>query len=400
MNLSKRALNIEPSMTLAVTQLIKDLQRDGKDVVVLSAGEPDFPTPEHIAQAGREAITKGFTKYPPVPGIPELREAIRDHLEEFYKISYEPAQIIVTVGAKQALIEAMLALLDPGDEAIVPVPCWVSYPEQVKLAGGIPIPIEREFQTGFRLRPEQVVEKISAKTKLIILCNPDNPTGIVMEEEDMRGIADLAIRHRFFVLVDEIYSRLVYDGRAHISFASLSEEVKRQTITVNGFSKTYAMPGWRLGYAAGPTEVIQAMSAIQGHFTTSASTISQWAGVAALQGPQEPVEFMRSEYDRRRQYIVRRLQAMEGVKCSVPQGAFYVYPNISAWYGRRFGRKAIKGSLDFCQEMINQAGIGLVPGVGFLQEGCVRISYACSIDQIEKGMDRMESFLSAHYRGQ
>ncbi len=394
MSLSKRALNIEPSGTQAVTQRMRDLRREGKDVLAFSSGEPDFPTPEHIARAGHEAIEKGFTKYPPTPGLQDLREAIRDHLEEYYNIVYEPAQVIVTVGAKHALIEAMMALLDPGEEVIVPVPCWVSYPEQVKLAGGVPVVIERGVEENFRIRPEQVAEKITPRTKLIILCNPDNPTGAVMEEEDIRGIAKLALKHRLYVISDEIYSRLTYDGHTHISFAGISEEVKEQTITINGFSKAYAMTGWRLGYAAGPGKLIRAMTAIQGHFTSGATAISQWAGVAALRGPQEPVERMRLEYDRRRQSMVQRLEAMEGIRCNVPQGAFYVYPDVSTWFGRKISGREISGSLDFCQAMIDQAGIGLVPGVGFLQEGYARITYACSMEQIQEGMTRMEQCLS------
>ncbi|MBW2149454.1 MAG: pyridoxal phosphate-dependent aminotransferase [Deltaproteobacteria bacterium] len=263
MILSQRANKIEPSGTNAVTQRIRDLKRQGKDVLAFSSGEPDFPTPEHIALAGHEAINKGFTKYPPTTGLPELREAIRDHLEEYYHIAYEPGQVIVTVGAKQALIEVMMALLDPGDEVIIPVPCWVSYPEQVKLADGVPILIERKVEDNFRLRPEQVAEKITPRTKLMIFCNPDNPTGTVMQEEDIRGIAELALKHRFYVISDEIYSRLTYDGRTHTAFAGISEKVKQLTITVNGFSKAYAMTGWRLGYAAGPDDVIRAGRALR-----------------------------------------------------------------------------------------------------------------------------------------
>jgi len=393
MILSQRANKIEPSGTNAVTQRIRDLKRQGKDVLAFSSGEPDFPTPEHIALAGHEAINKGFTKYPPTTGLPELREAIRDHLEEYYHIAYEPGQVIVTVGAKQALIEVMMALLDPGDEVIIPVPCWVSYPEQVKLADGVPVLIERKVEDNFRLRPEQVAEKITPRTKLMIFCNPDNPTGTVMQEEDIRGIAELALKHRFYVISDEIYSRLTYDGRTHTAFAGISEKVKQLTITVNGFSKAYAMTGWRLGYAAGPDDVIRAMGKIQGHFTSGATAISQWAGITALRGPQDTVELMRLEYDRRRQNMVRQLQAMEGINCNVPQGAFYVYPDISSWYGRKLGGREIRGSLDFCRSVLDKAGIGLVPGVGFLQEGYFRITYACSMEQIQEGMRRLEQCL-------
>jgi len=225
MGLSKRAMRIEPSGTQAVTQTIRDLKREGKDVLPFSSGEPDFPTPEHIARAGQEAIQKGHTKYTPVPGIPELREAVRDHLEEHYRISYTPDQILVGNGAKQVLFETMIALLDPGDEVIIPVPCWVSYPEQVKLADGVAVLVERKMEDDFRLRPEQVAEKITPRTKLMILCNPDNPTGGVMREDDLRGIAELAVRHRFYVISDEIYSRLVYEGRKHVPFAAFSEAV-------------------------------------------------------------------------------------------------------------------------------------------------------------------------------
>ncbi len=393
MGVSKRAARIEPSGTQAVTQRIRDLKLEGKDVLPFSSGEPDFPTPEHIARAGQEAIGKGYTKYTPVAGIPEVREAIRDHLEEYYRVSYKPDQIVVGNGAKQILIQAMIALLDPGDEVIIPVPCWVSYPEQVKLADGIPVLIERKMEDDFRLRPEQVAEKITPRTKMMILCNPDNPTGSVMKEEDLRGIAELAVRHRFYVISDEIYSRLIYDGHKHVAFAAFSDAVKQQTITVNGFSKAYAMTGWRLGYAAAPKEIIKAMSEIQGHFTSGANAISQWAGVAALRGPQDTVEEMRQEFDRRRKTMVRRLQGMKGIRCNNPQGAFYVYPKITDWVGRKIGNKEIRGSLDFCQAMIEEAGIGFVPGVGFLQEGYVRITYACSMEQVEEGMNRMERVL-------
>jgi len=397
MDLSKRAMNIEPSGTLAVTQRVRDLKREGKDVLGFSSGEPDFRTPEHIARAGQEAIQKGYTKYAPVAGIPELREAIRDHLEEYYHISYQPDQILVSNGAKQVLIEAMMALLDPGDEVIIPVPCWVSYPEQAKLADGVPVLIERKMEDDFRLRPDQVAKKITPRTKMMILCNPDNPTGGVMKEEDLRGIAELAMRHRFYVISDEIYSRLIYDGRRHVAFASFSEAVKQQTITVNGFSKAYSMTGWRLGYAAGPQVIIRSMSKIQGHFASGANTISQWTGVSALRGDQEPVEQMRQEFDRRRKTIVQRLQGMKGIRCNNPQGAFYVYPRIIDWVERKIGKKEIRGSIDFCQAMIEEAGIGLVPGVGFLQEGHVRITYACSMEQIGEGMNRMERCLASNW---
>jgi aspartate aminotransferase len=396
MGLSKRAHKIEPSGTQAMTQRIRDLKQLGKNVLAFSSGEPDFPTPEHIARAGHEAIDKGYTKYAPVAGIPELRGAICDHLKEFYSLSYKPEQILVSNGAKQVLMEAMIALLDPGDEVIIPVPCWVSYPEQVKLADGVPVLIERKMEDDFRLQPERVAEKISPRTKMMILCNPDNPTGGVMKEEDLRGIAQLALRHRFYVISDEIYSRLIYDGHRHVSFASFAEEVKQQTITVNGFSKAYSMTGWRLGYAAAPQEIIKAMSEIQGHFTTGANTVSQWAGLAALRGPQEPVEQMRQEFDRRRKMMVKRLKAMKGIRCNIPQGAFYVYPQISSWVGRKIGGKGVRGSMDFCQALVEEAGIGLVPGVGFLQEGFVRITYACSMEQILEGMNRMERCLDAN----
>jgi aspartate aminotransferase len=395
MSLSKRALNITPSGTGAVTERVREMRRQGKDVLAFSSGEPDFPTPEHIARAGQEAIQKGFTKYPPTAGLPELREAICDHLKEYYHITYSPSQVLVTVGAKQALIETMMALLSPGDEVLIPTPCWVSYPEQVKLADGVPVLIERKAEDNFRLRPEQVAEKITPRTKLMVLCNPDNPTGAVMEKEDLQGIAELAVKHRFYVISDEIYSRLIYEGRKHVAFAGFSEEVKKQTITVNGFSKAYAMTGWRLGYAAGPGDLIRAMISIQGHFTSGATGISQWAAVAALRGPQDTVEVMRQEFDRRRKTMVQRIKGMNGIRCNVPLGAFYVYPDISGWQGRKLGGKEIKGSLDFCQAMIDQAGIGLVPGVGFLQEGYVRITYACSMQQIQEGMKRMEKCLTS-----
>jgi len=395
MGLSTRAMRIEPSRTMAVTQRMRDMKREGKDVLAFSSGEPDFPTPDHIARAGKEAIDKGYTKYSPVAGIPELKEAICDHLKEHYALPYKPGEILVSNGAKQVLIEAMAALLDPGDEVIIPVPCWVSYPEQVKLADGVPVLIERKMKDDFRLRPEQVAEKITPRTKMMILCNPDNPTGAVMREEDLRGIAELAVRHPFYVLSDEIYSRLIYGENKHVSFGVFSEEVKRQTITVNGFSKAYAMTGWRLGYAAAPKEIIKAMSEIQGHYSSGANTISQWAGLAAIRGPQDSVEKMRQEFDRRRKTMAKRIQNMKGLRCNIPQGAFYVYPEVSGWFEKKFGGKEIRGSEDFCSALVEEAGIGLVPGVGFLQEGYVRITYACSMEQILEGMDRMERFLGS-----
>ena len=395
MGLSKRARNIEPSGTQAMTQRIRDLKRQGKNVLAFSSGEPDFPTPDHIARAGHEAIDKGFTKYAPVAGIPELREAVCDHLQDFYSLSYKPEQILVSNGAKQVLIEAMSALLDPGDEVIIPVPCWVSYPEQVKLADGVPVLIERKQEEDFRLRPEQVREKITPRTKMMILCNPDNPTGGVMKEEDLRGIAELAVRHRFYVLSDEIYSRLIYDGHKHVSFGSFSPEVYQQTITINGFSKAYSMTGWRLGYAAGPREIIKAMSEVQGHFTSGANTISQYAGIAAIRGPQDTVEQMRQEFDRRRKAMVQRLKGMKALRVNVPQGAFYVYPEVSSWFGKKIGGFEIRGSREFCSALVEEAGIGLVPGVGFLQEGFVRLTYACSMEEIVEGMNRMGNCLGS-----
>ena len=389
MSISLRASRISPSPTLAITAKAKQMKADGIDVVSFGAGEPDFDTPEHIKQAAIKSLQSGFTKYTATSGIPDLKQAICDKLKRENEINYDKSQVIVSLGAKHSIYNAVLATVNPGDEVIIPSPYWVSYPEIVGMAEGVPVYVGAEESAGFTVPVEKLRQAITPKTKMLILNSPSNPTGGVYDRKQIEQIAELAVEKGMMVLSDEIYEKIIYDGREHVSIASLGDDIKKQTITINGMSKAYSMTGWRLGYAAAERDIIKAIDAIQGHSTSNPVSFVQPAAIAALNGPQGVVDEMVAEFDKRRKVIVDRLNAIDGIKCSLPGGAFYVFPNISGLFGKQFQGKKITGSDLFAEFLLDEAKVAVVPGSGFGADDYMRLSYATSMQAIEKGIDRI-----------
>lgn len=387
--------NIIPSMTGVLKSKQTEMKRNGINVIAMSSGEPDFITPANIINAAKKALDEGHTKYTPHPGILPLRQAIRDSILRENRVEYRVDQICVATGAKQALINTMLTLCNPGDEVLLPTPAWFTYFEQVKMPGAIPVAIPMKEEMGYQLDVDAIAKAITPRTKAIILCTPNNPTGAVYKRECLEGVLELAEKHGFFIVADEIYKRLIYDlEEDYISIPSLSQYAYDHTVIINGFSKTYAMTGWRLGYAAGPKDIIDGMISIMGHTTSGPNSIAQWAGVEALNGPQDSVEKMRQEFNRRRVYIVDRLNNMKGVYCPPVHGAFYVLPNVSSYYGKHYNGQVINNSMGFCNYMLDVAHLAIIPGASFGVDKNVRITYACSMDDIIEGMNRMESALA------
>jgi len=379
---------------MAMDARAKSMKARGIDVLNFGLGEPDFDTPEHVKEAAIRAIRDGFTKYTAVGGIDELKEAITKKLAVDNNIDYEKEEIIVSCGAKHSLYNIAQALFNPGDEIIIPVPYWVSYPDQALLNDALPVFVPTYEEDNFMLRPEALESKITAKTRALILNSPSNPTGSAYNEEALEVIADLAVRRNIFVISDEIYEKFVYDGARHESIASLGSEIKKRTIVVNGLSKSHAMTGWRIGYAAGPREIINAMTSIQSQSTSNPSSISQKAAVAALTGPQEFVSVMHTEFDRRRKVLVGGLNAIDGISCTNPTGAFYAFPNVSKLFGKSVGARRINSSLDVATYLLEEANIALVHGGAFGDDKYIRISYATSMDTIRKGLERIGDALS------
>ena len=392
-SISKNIQRIQPSVTLAITAKAKAMKKAGIDVIALSAGEPDFDTPENIREAAIQAINRGFTKYTPAVGTPELREAICEKFKKENGLLYESSQVIVSCGGKHSISLAIMALVGEGDEVVIPAPYWVSYPEQVKLTGGTPVILEPEKENGLKITPGQLKKAISSRTKLFILNSPSNPSGVVYSEEELKELARVALEAGIFVLSDEIYEKIIYDGVAHHSIAA-QEGMQEQTIVVNGVSKSYAMTGWRIGYAAGPGEIIQAMGKIQSQQTSNACSIAQAAALEALTGPQESVERMRKAFDKRRKYIVQRANSIPGISCPEPQGAFYVFPDVSIFYGTSLGDTRIDGSVSLCDFLLEEQKVACVPGAGFGADNHIRLSYATSMENIEQAMDRIETGLN------
>jgi aspartate aminotransferase len=394
MRLSERAKAIKPSPTLAIDAKAKALKAAGKDIINFGVGEPDFDTPDNIKEAAIKAIRDGFTKYTPVGGTDELKAAIADKFKKDNGLSYEKDEIIVSCGAKHSLYNIAEALFGPGDEVIIPAPYWVTYPDQVVLNDALPVIAVTEEKDSFKIDPQLLKNKLSGKTKALILNSPSNPTGLAYDRKSLEAIADLAIRHDFYIISDEIYEKLTYEGFGHISIASISNEIKQRTIVVNGLSKSHAMTGWRLGFAAGPKDIIQAMTNIQSQSTSNPTSITQKAAVEALTGSQDFIPKMVTEFDRRRKYMVERLNKIKGVSCITPIGAFYAFPNVASCYGKKFNGKPINSSLDLSAYLLEQAGVALVPGVAFGDDRYIRLSYATSMENIKKGLDRIEDALS------
>ena len=391
--LSHIASGVRASTTLAIDAMFKQMKADGIDVIGFGAGEPDFDTPETIKEAGIQAIQKNFTRYTPTAGIPELRQAACMRLLEDCGVSYEPAQIVAASGAKHAVYAALHALVNPGDEIIIPAPFWVSYFEMVKMVGGVPVIVTAEESAGFKLTAEQLESAITPKTKAILLNNPSNPTGMIYSREELQALTDVCVRHDLYIIADEIYYRLVYDGRAFTSVASLGEAVKERTILINGVSKSYAMTGWRVGYAAAPEPIAKVMSNYLSHSTGAPCSVAQKAAAAALSGPQDTVEMMRRAFETRRNHLVERMNRIPDVSCLKPEGAFYVMMNIRKLIGRTIHGVTIQDGDDFADAFLKHGLVALVPGSGFGAPDFVRWSYATSMANIDAGMDRLEAFL-------
>lgn len=391
---SKIAEAVRASTTLAVDSLAKQMKADGLDVVGFGTGEPDFNTPDNINMAGIRAICDGKTKYTPAAGIIPLRKAIAQRLKEDCGVDYDYTQIVVASGAKHSVYIALAAITNPGDEIIIPAPFWVSYYEMVRMVGGTPVIVEAGEEQNFKITAQQLEAAITEKTKCLMLNNPSNPTGIIYSADELRAIADVCVKHDLYILADEIYYQLIYDGIEFTSIASLGDEVKERTLLINGVSKSYAMTGWRVGYCAANKTLAKIMSNFLSHSTGAPSTISQWASVEALTGPQEGIEAMRLAFLERRDYIVKRINSIPGVSCIVPNGAFYVMMNIEQLIGKTLGGKLIENDDDFAVALLEKALVAVVPCSGFGMKNFVRWSYAASMENIEKGLDRLEKFVS------
>ena len=391
MTLSRRVRRIAESATLAVSAKAARMRSEGIDVISFGAGEPDFDTPEHIKRAGIAAINAGQTKYPkPASGLPAAKKAVCEKLARENNLEYAPEQVIITSGGKMALALAMLATVDDGDEVVIPKPYWVSYPEIAKLAGGVPVFVAGPEDNDYRLRPQDLESALTDRTKVVCLNSPSNPSGVTYSPDEIRALAEVLASRDVYVISDEIYDRLLYDGQQTMSYAAAGDRAYGQAITLNAASKTYAMTGWRLGYAAGPVEVIKAMSKLQSQTTSGAATFNQIAFAEALTGDQSAVEAMRSEFARRGKHMWERLTAMPDVSCPRPTGAFYCFPKVSAC----FARLGVTGSVAFADRLLDEARVAVVAGVAFGLDGHVRLSFASSLEQIDRGLDRFAAFLA------
>ncbi|MBP1933397.1 pyridoxal phosphate-dependent aminotransferase [Ammoniphilus resinae] len=389
MRLSTRVKQLAPSPTLAITAKANELKKQGIDIVGLGAGEPDFNTPQHIIDAAVKAMQEGKTKYTPAAGIIELKEAVCKKLKDDNGLDYKPNQIMIGNGAKHVLYNIFQAILNPGDEVIVPIPYWVSYPEQVSLAGGVPVFVEGKEELEFKITPQQLEEAITEKTQALIITSPSNPTGSVYTREELEALSEVCIKKGILMVSDEIYEKLVYDGVEHVSVASLSPEAYKHTIVVNGMSKPYSMTGWRIGYAAGSQELISAMTNLSSHSTSNPTTFAQYGALEALQGSQEPLEMMRTEFEKRRNRVVELLNEIEGIHCIKPKGAFYVFANVS----EAVKKGGYADTDEWAKALLEEEFVAVVPGSGFGAPNHMRISYATSMEQLEKGIQRIKKFV-------
>ncbi len=384
MKLASRVTQVSPSLTLAIAAKAKAMKLEGIDVRSFSAGEPDFDTPAHIKAAACEALDAGKTKYGPAAGEPKLREAIARKLREENGLCYDAENVMVTNGGKHSLFNLMLALIEAGDEVIIPAPYWLSYPEMVKLAGGVPVIVSTDAESGYKITPELLKKAITPNTKLFILNSPSNPTGMVYTPAEVKALASVVVEQDILVVSDEIYEKILYDGAEHLSIGAVGAEIFELTIISNGFAKAYSMTGWRLGYLAGPVELIKAATTIQGHSTSNVCTFAQYGAIAALGGSQDCVEEMRQAFAKRREVMFERLNAIPGLKCPKPDGAFYLFPDIS-----KTGLK----SLEFCDALLESKQVAVIPGIAFGADDCIRLSYATDMESIEEGMDRLDKFV-------
>ncbi len=386
MPLADRLLQITPSVTLAIDSQAKQLKAEGVDICSFSAGEPDFDTPEHIKTAAKLALDQGKTRYGPSAGVMELRVAIAQKLHQENQLPYQPEQIVVTNGGKHSLYNTIMVLLNPGDEVIIPVPYWLSYPEMVKLAGGVPVLVPTAETNGYKITPDQLEEAITPKTRLFILNSPSNPTGMVYSPAEIHALAEVLANHpHIYIISDEIYEKILYDGAQHLSIGAVSEQIFQRTIVSSGFAKAYSMTGWRVGYVAAPLEIAKAVSTLQGHSTSNVCTFAQYGAIAALQADQSCVETMRQAFQRRRDLMYSKLSRIKGLTCPKPDGAFYLFPNIS---------QTGLTSVEFCEKLLQQARVAVIPGLAFGMDTNIRLSYATDEQTIITGCDRLAEFVS------
>ena len=397
MELSKLARELKPSATLAITAKAKEMKSQGIDVIGFGAGEPDFDTPENIKEFAKRSIDNGFTKYTAASGIDELKNAIISRIKEDYNVEYEKKEIFVGSGAKHVLYNLFQVLLDLNDEVIIPAPYWVSYPEQVRIAGGKPVILTTEQSNGFKVKPSEIQNVITDKTKILVLNYPSNPTGVTFTKEELVEIANLAEKNDLIIISDEIYDKTLYSETKHTSFVQINDSIKNRTILVNGVSKTYSMTGWRIGYAAGNKKVLAAMNNLAGQSTSNPTSIAQKASVEAFSGPQDKVNEMVVEFKKRRDFICKELNNINGISCLVPDGAFYVFPDISYYFGKEYKNGKIENSVDFADFLLNEAKVAVVPGIEFGSDKNIRISYATSMHDIKEGIKRIKGKLEEFF---
>lgn len=397
MELSKLARELKPSATLAITAKAKEMKSQGIDVIGFGAGEPDFDTPENIKEFAKRSIDNGFTKYTAASGIDELKNAIISRIKEDYNVEYEKKEIFVGSGAKHVLYNLFQVLLDLNDEVIIPAPYWVSYPEQVRIAGGKPVILTTEQSNGFKVKPSEIQNVITDKTKILVLNYPSNPTGVTFTKEELVEIANLAEKNDLIIISDEIYDKTLYSETKHTSFVQINDSIKNRTILVNGVSKTYSMTGWRIGYAAGNKKVLAAMNNLAGQSTSNPTSIAQKASVEAFSGPQDKVDEMVVEFKKRRDFICKELNNINGISCLVPDGAFYVFPDISYYFGKEYKNGKIENSVDFADFLLNEAKVAVVPGIEFGSDKNIRISYATSMHDIKEGIKRIKEKLEEFF---
>jgi aspartate aminotransferase len=395
-SLSDRANAVQPSLTMSISNLAKELRQAGQDVIGFGAGEPDFDTPDFIKAAGIKAIQDGHNRYTPASGIIELKKAICDKLKADQGLSYSPSDIVVSCGAKHSVYNVLAALINPGDEVIIPAPYWVSYPEQTRLVDGVPVVISAGAEQNFKITAEQLAQTLTPRSKVLILNSPSNPTGMLYTQSELEAIAEVVLGHdQLMVMSDEIYEKLIYGTNPHISIAQISDEMKERTVIVNGVSKAYAMTGWRIGYTASHSAIAGGMSRMQSHITSNPTSSAQWAALEALTGPQQVVADMGKEFNKRRQMMVSRLNAIPGISCLEPDGAFYAFPKISDCFGKKSATGVITDSMVFCEYLLKEAQVACVPGIGFGDDTCMRLSYATSTTAIETGLQRIQDWVES-----
>lgn len=394
LTLSRKAQAVKPSSTLAITAKAKELKAQGLDVVGFGAGEPDFNTPDNICNAAIKAIKDGFTKYTPASGIVELKQAVCDKFKKFNGLDYKPSQIVISNGGKHSLTNVFEAILNPGDEVIIPAPYWLSYPEIIKLSDGVPVFVRGEKENGYKVTAEQLQAATTEKTKALVLNTPNNPTGMIYSEEELRAIADYAVKNDIYVVSDEMYEYLVYNGNKHISIASFNEEIYKRTITVSGLAKSYAMTGWRIGYTGSSEEIAKLMGSVQSHQTSNPNSIAQKAALEALTGDQSTVRMMLGEFDKRRKFMYEKMSALPYVSTEEPLGAFYVFADVSEALKKEYKGKKVETAAEFARILIEDYNVAVVPCADFGFPDHIRLSYAISVEQIDKGLTRIEKFLN------